>query len=167
MHASHPTQNVIVSVIHLGLPLRLGHDDEVAKKPSGYVPNELLSRLVGFRLYSVQFVMDYVQLRFHGPTEDMPVLNCDVMPAVETSAGLIVPGDPGYADTLVALIRDEVVRTTEATGSGLRIEFASGTVVLHPKADDFVGPEIALLGGFEDGQWMCWRPGEESFEDPR
>ena len=46
-----------------------------------YVPNALLGRLVGFRLYSGQFVMDYVQLRFDGPTEDMPVLNCDVLPA--------------------------------------------------------------------------------------
>ncbi|MFC8190376.1 hypothetical protein ACFUMH_01800 [Cellulomonas sp. NPDC057328] len=132
---------------------------------SGYVPNELLSRLVGFRLYSVQFVMDYVQLRFDGPTDDMPVLNRDVMPAVETSAGVIVPGDRGHADALVALISDEVVGTTEGTGSGLRIEFSSGTVVLHPKFEDLVGPEIALLDGFADGQWMCWRPGEESFED--
>ena len=129
------------------------------------MPNELLSRLVGFRLYSVQFVMDYVQLRFDGPTDDMPVLNCDVMPAVETPAGLIAPGELGYVDALVALIPDEVVRTTEGTGSGLRIEFASGVVVLHPRLDDLVGPEIALLGGFADGQWMCWRPGEESFED--
>lgn len=165
MHASHPTQNVIVSVIHIGRPLRLGHDVEVMKKHSGYVPNELLSRLVGLRLYSVQFVMDYVQLRFDDPTEDMPVLSCDVMPTVETAAGVIVSGEPGYADALVALIPGEVVRTTEATGSGLRIEFSSGTVVLHPTFDELVGPEIALLGGFADGQWMCWRPGEESFED--
>ena len=46
-----------------------------------------------------------------------------------------------------------------------RIEFASGTVVLHPRFDDCAGPEIAYLSGFADGQWMCWRPGEESFED--
>jgi hypothetical protein len=38
-----------------------------------------LSRLIGCRLYSVEFVMDYVQLRFDGPTEDMPVLNYDVL----------------------------------------------------------------------------------------
>ena len=128
------------------------------------MPNELLSRLVGFRLYSLQFVMDYVQFRFDGATEDMPVLNCDVMPAVETPAGVAVPGDPGYADQLVALIPDEVVGTTEATGGGVRIEFPSATVVLDPKADELVGPEIALLGGFADGQSMCWRPGEEAFE---
>lgn len=146
-------------------PSRLIHDDEVTKNPSGYVPNELLSRLVGFRLSSVQFVMDYVQLRFDGPTEDMPVLTCIAKPVVETPAGVIVPRASGYTDSLVALIPDDVVRTTEATGDGLRIEFPSGTVVLHPAFDDLVGPEIALLDGFADGQWMCWRPGEEAFDD--
>jgi hypothetical protein len=34
---------------------------------SGYVPNELLSRLVGNRIYSVEFVLSgYVQLWFDG-----------------------------------------------------------------------------------------------------
>jgi hypothetical protein len=129
------------------------------------VPNELLGRLVGFRLYSVQFVMDYVQLRFDGPTEDMPVLNCDVMPAVESSTGEVIPGQLGYADALRALIPGEVVATSEATGSGLRIEFETATIALHPRFDDLTGPEIAVLSGFQDRQWMCWRPGEESFED--
>lgn len=129
------------------------------------MPNELLGRLVGFRLYSVQFVMDYVQLRFDGPTEDMPVLNCDEMPVVETGTGRWSSANRGYADALRALIPGDVVATSEATGSGLRIEFETGTIGLHPLLDELTGPEIALLDGFEDGQWMCWRPGEDSFED--
>jgi hypothetical protein len=56
----------------------------MSAEPAAYVPNSLLGRLVGFRLYSVQFVMDYVQLRFDGPSADMPVLNYDVWPVVET-----------------------------------------------------------------------------------
>lgn len=87
-----------------------------------YVANDLLSRLVGFRLYSVQFVMDYVQLRFDGATSDMPVLNCDVW-------------------------------------------LLSGWIALHPSVDELVGPEIGMLSGFDDGHWMVWRPGEDSFED--
>jgi hypothetical protein len=130
-----------------------------------YVPNELLSRLVGLRLYSVQFVMDYLQLRFDGANDDTPVLSCDVMPTVETGTVRVAPGDLGYAGALVGLISHEVVGCSEATGSGLRIQFSSGTVILHPTVDQLVGPEIALLGGFADGQWMCWRPGEDSFED--
>jgi hypothetical protein len=132
---------------------------------SAYVPNALLGRLVGFRLYSVQFVMDYVQLRFDGPTEDGPVLNCDVLPVVEARTGLIAPAQVGYADALRAFIPGRVVATVEETGRGLRIEFDDGTICLHPEADEVPGPEIALLSGFKDGHWMCWRPGEESFED--
>ena len=109
--------------------------------------------------------MDYVQLRFDGPTDDMPVLNCDVLPVVETRAGLIAPGQVGYADALRALIPGRVAATSEETGRGLRIEFDKSAICLHPQADEVLGPEIALLDGFEDGRWMCWRPGEVSFED--
>jgi hypothetical protein len=129
------------------------------------VPNELLSRLVGCRLYSIEFVMDYVQLRFDGSTEDMPVLNCDVLPVVETPTGSMAPGQVGWADALRALIPLHVVATAEKTGQGLRVEFEKGAIRLHPNINDETGPEIALLTGFRDGRWMCWRPGEESFED--
>lgn len=141
------------------------HYDRVSSEPAVYVPNDLLGRLVGFRLYSVQFVMDYLQLHFDGPTEDMPVLNCDSLPIVETPGGLITPGQVGWADALRALISRHVVATEERTGIGLRVGFGEGAVRLHPDLDATFGPEIALLSGFKDGHWMCWRPGEESFED--
>lgn len=64
-----------------------------------------------------------------------------------------------------ALIPGQVVATVEETGRGLRIAFADGTICLHPRPEDVVGPEIALLNGFEDRRWRCRRPGEESFED--
>ena len=51
-----------------------------------YVPNELLSRLVGFRLYSVHFVMDYVQLGFDSETDETASMNCDVWPDVTLEA---------------------------------------------------------------------------------
>ena len=140
-------------------------DDRSVSTPSVYVPNELLGRLVGFRLFSVQFVMDYLQLRFDGPTQDMPVLNCDVMPRVELGTGSIVDGQVGYADALRGLIPGVVQQTREETGIGLRIEFDDAAIVLHPSREELDGPEIALLQGFEDRRWMCWRPGEESFED--
>jgi hypothetical protein len=134
---------------------------------AGYVPNELLSRLVGFRLYSVEFVSDYVQLRFDGPTEDRPVLNCDVLPVVEIPAGRIDAAQVGWADALRALINEVVVGTVEETGRGLRVEFDHAVLSIHPDISDIEGPEIALLDGFTDRQWMCWRPGELSFEDVR
>jgi len=125
-----------------------------------YVPNELLSRLVGRNLATVVFLKWYLQLTFDGP-----YLNCEAWPSVDLGSGEIQFGEPGYRDALCSLLAEEVVSTREATGVGLVIEFEAGTVRVHPTWDELEGPEIALLGGFDDGAWMCWRPGEESFED--
>jgi hypothetical protein len=112
--------------------------------------------------------MDYVQLRFDASaTPDMPVLNCDVWPVVHRSGRTYREVETGYADTLRSFITEEIVATTEKTGLGLRIDLPSGWIALHPTVDELVGPEIAMLGGFEDGRLMVWRPGEESFEDLR
>ena len=124
----------------------------------------LLQRLVGSELSSVVFVMDYVQLHFQGVGDDWPVLTCEVWPTVEGADGTVAHGQPGYADALVALVMGEVVRTVEQTGTGLRVELDRGTLVLDPTLDDLVGPEVALLDGFADRAWMCWRPGEDAFE---
>ena len=112
-----------------------------------YVANDLLSRLVGFRLCSVQFVVDYVQLRFDASaTSDLPVLNCDGWPAVSCRQ-TYREVETGYADALRSFIPEEVVGTTEKTGIGLKIGFPSGWIAHHPTVDDLVGPEIAVLGG--------------------
>ncbi|BBH16754.1 hypothetical protein Back2_10410 [Nocardioides baekrokdamisoli] len=71
-------------------------------------------------------------------------------------------GSPTYADALRQLIGGEVKVTEEQDGKGLRIQVESGAIVVNPDATDLVGPEIAMLR-FEDAEWMCWRPGEESF----
>jgi len=131
----------------------------------GYVPNELLGRLVGARLYSVQFVYDYVQLQFDCPGGDLPVLTCDAMPAVTVVHGAYTDGQPGYADALRSLITATVISTEEAVGVGLRLELDTGALSLHPAPAELTGPEIATLNGFADRRWMCWRPGEDSFED--
>ncbi|MFE7794340.1 hypothetical protein [Streptomyces sp. NPDC057460] len=131
---------------------------------AAYVPNELLSRLVGCRLDAVHFILDHLELHFGSPDEQ--ILTYFVMPCVETPDGEVYrDGRLGYADALRALAGEEVVETAEATGIGLRIRLPSGTVVLHPEWDELVGPEIASYRtrGFAD--WTVWRPGEDSFED--
>jgi len=130
-----------------------------------YELNSLLSRLVGFRLYSVQFVMDYVQLRFDGATDDMPVLTCDVLPTVALSGQRFSPAEPGWAEALRGLIPQDVTATHEETGIGIKVDFDTGSIQLHPAERELVGPEIAMLNGFGDHSWMVWRPGEDAFED--
>ena len=130
-----------------------------------YVPNKLLSRLVGCRLYSVQFVIDLVYLCFDTDTsEDTPVIRCDNMPAVHTATTRLRDGDVGYADALRSMIPEHVARTFEATGQGLRIDFANASITFRPTWDELVSPEIAMLSGFADGQEMVWLPGGDSFE---
>jgi len=131
-----------------------------------YVPTDLLSRLVDHRLYSVEFVLnDYVQFRFDG--EQGPghvMLNSYVWPVVRQDGRQWREQELGYADALRRLAPGTVISTSEETGSGIRIELDTGTIVIHPaKEEIFV--EIAELSGFPDGRWMAWRPGEDSFED--
>lgn len=134
----------------------------------GYVPNELLGRLVGRRLNGVVFSMDYVILWFDGDPQGgrgNVTLTCDVYPKVERRGVVFAEPDPGYGDALRALVPEEVTETIEQAGVGIAISFASGRLVLNPTREEVVGAEIAMLGGFSDGAWMVWRPGEESFED--
>ena len=126
--------------------------------------DDLIARLVGCELYSVQFVRDYVQLHFEGSV-DSPVLTCYVTPQVREFQGDdsegIAEGAPGYADALRALIGEEVSAAAAMTGPGLVISLRTGAIALNPTSDQLVGPEIAMLSGFGDRSWMVWRPGEE------
>lgn len=123
-----------------------------------YRPNELLSELVGDRLVAVTFVLDsYLQLQF-----DEALMNVDVWPHVHAENADWRSDDQGYGDVLRRLCGQVVVSTSERTGEGLRITLAAGEIFINPSIEE-VYAEIALLR-LEDGRWMCWRPGEESFE---
>ncbi|MGW0764259.1 hypothetical protein [Streptomyces sp. NPDC002676] len=130
-----------------------------------YERNSLLGRLVGFRLFSVQFVLDYVQLRFDGPADDRPVLTCDVLPIVTLSGQRFSPAEAGWTDALRGLISQHVTATHEETGIGVKVDLSTGSIQLHPTESELVGPEIAMLNGFVDNSWTVWRPGEDAFED--
>jgi len=121
-----------------------------------------LSSLVGMRLSSVVFVMDYAQLELDGAPQRRATLTCYVWPTVETSDGVARHGDVGYSDRLVSLIPGDVVAASAAEGAGLRIELGSGAIVLDPTRDELTGPEIAMLSGADGSSWV-WRPGEDVF----
>lgn len=130
-----------------------------------YVPNGLLSRLTGDRLVAVTFVLDsYLQLQF-----DSASMNVEVWPEVHFDSRIWRVADCGYGDVLRHLCGLRVESTSEKAGDGLRIKLEQGEIHINPSRDE-VYVEIALLrlapepGARQPGEWMCWRPGEDSFE---
>lgn len=117
--------------------------------------------LVGQRLYAVEFVLDYVILKFDNEWGgEFPTLHCFSLPCV-VRGSKHTPGDAFWERTLLSLIGDEVISTSEAAGSGLSIALRGGTVLINPTPDEVGGPEIAML---RDGdKSTVWRPGEDSF----
>ncbi|ORB47733.1 hypothetical protein BST43_25715 [Mycobacteroides saopaulense] len=132
-----------------------------------YVPNELLSRLVGECLYAIEFVLNsYVQFKFEAtPGVGHPVgLTSYVWPVIKSPEGDWYGTDLGYADAIRKLAPGTVIATTEQTGTGIRIELDTGTIVIHPRPEA-VHVEIAGISGFNDGSRMFWYLGGDSFED--
>ena len=120
-----------------------------------YVPNKLLSRLVGCRLYSVKFVMDIVYFCFDSAaSEETPVIRGDNPPVVHTATAHLRDGDVGYADALRSIIPEHVARTFEATGKGLQVDFASASITFRPTWDELRQP------GDRHAQWFQRRPGD-------
>lgn len=133
-----------------------------------YVPNALLSRLVGDRLVAVTFVLDdYLQLQF-----DAADMTVEAWPEVTHDGRTWAASDLGYADSLRHLCGSTVTSTSERTGDGLRIGVEAGEIHVDPTLEQ-VHVEVAVLtlrpepGSRHPGEWMCWRVGEDSFEHLR
>jgi len=84
---------------------------------------EGLSRLEGERLTSVEFVLDYVQLRFDGPC-----LSVYTPHHIAYASGKIVSGDAGYCDALCELIGHLIVKASLVEESELSLAFDNGAI---------------------------------------
>ena len=107
-----------------------------------------LSTLAGEHLTAVEFVEDFVQLRFG---EALLVLF--VWPDVADADAISVAfGQPGYRDALCSTIGEAVTEADLNEGRSLTIEFENGTVfALSLRAEDLDTPEV---GSFQsaDGE---------------
>jgi hypothetical protein len=96
-----------------------------------------LEKIVGEQLSSVEFVRDYVQLRFDGPT-----LTAFVLPTLKSPDRTIRFGDQGYRDELCARISHHVSAAYLREGDAVIVEFDDGTEIrISLKPEDRVGPE--------------------------
>jgi hypothetical protein len=96
-----------------------------------------LSGIIGEELTAVEFVQDYLQLRFDGP-----VLTLYAWPHVLLSEYSIAFGEPEYRNALCAQIGEKVEEATLEEGDSLTIKLENETVLaLSLREEDLDGPE--------------------------
>jgi hypothetical protein len=113
------------------------------------ISEQPLSMLIGRQLSSVEFVHDYLQLRFDGPC-----LTAVTYPRVRVGQLWWAWGKPGYRDQVCDRIGKVVTRAVSNEGQELCIEFDDGaciTISLSP--DDYRAAEAVI---FDDGEEGCW-----------
>ena len=115
-----------------------------------YVRNSL-RQLIGRSLSSVEFVRDYVQLRFDGPT-------MTVLTPIEVSVGgrVVKATDQGFKDALCGRISSDVVDTMVEPEACLELRFEDHTVIrVSIDPADYVAPEAVLFGAGGVVWWVC------------
>ena len=105
-----------------------------------------LQIIVGEKLSSVTFVMDYVQLGFDGP-----LLTAYSGPEVSFGGKVFAWGEPGFRDVLCDRI-GAIVRQAEAVDDdAIRISLGDGGLIsISLKPEDYDGPEAAELTDISD-----------------
>ena len=108
-----------------------------------------ISAIEGQELTAVEFVSDYVRLRFDGP-----LLTLYAWPHVLLEDFSIAFGQPEYRNALCAQIGETVSTAKLVDLDSLTIEFESGTVIaLSLREEDMDGPEAgsySATGSSED-----------------
>ena len=112
-----------------------------------------VSAIQGQELTAVEFVTDYLRLRFDGP-----MLTLFAWPHILLAEFSIAYGEPEYRNALCAQIGEMVAKASLEEMDALTVEFESGTVIaLSLREEDLSGPEAGSYS--EDGSGI----GEEEF----
>jgi len=104
-----------------------------------------VSAIEGQELTAVEFVTDYLRLRFDGP-----MLTLFAWPHILLAEFSIAYGEPEYRNALCAQIGEMVAKASLEELDALTVEFESGTVIaLSLREEDLSGPEAGSYS--EDG----------------
>lgn len=96
-----------------------------------------ISGIIGEELTAVEFVQDYLQLRFDGP-----LLTLYAWPHVLLSEFSVAFGEPEYRNALCAQIGEKVEEAELDEGNALTVKLENGTVLaLSLREEDLDGPE--------------------------
>jgi hypothetical protein len=107
-----------------------------------------LSIIEGEQLSSVEFVQDYVQLRFDGP-----YLTAITLHNVELGNIHLKWGMPGYRDALCDRIGTTVQSVSVITSETLLIKFADGAIVSISLRPEDYRAEEAVMFDDKTKQW--------------
>ena len=109
---------------------------------------DALKRLEGEQLSSVEFLQDYVQLRFDGPC-----LSAYNSHHIASGNSTIAWGQPGYCDALCKLIAHTVHKSTLAE-NGISVTFDHDAVwTMSLRKEDCTGPEAYYFVDMEGNSW--------------
>src|SRR5437867_1972098 len=101
---------------------------------------KLFQEIVGEQLSSVEFVQDYVQLRFDGP-----FLTAVTQPMIEVQDRKLHWDDPCFRDELCKRISKRVIAARIVPGDSVQVEFEDRAVVkVSLKNEDYKVPEAAI-----------------------
>jgi hypothetical protein len=107
-----------------------------------------ISAIVGQELTAVEFVGDYLRLRFDGP-----MLTLYAWPHILLADFSIAFGEPEYRNALCAQIGEMVAKAALEELEALTVEFESGTVIaLSLREEELDGPEAGSYSA--DGNGM-------------
>jgi hypothetical protein len=96
-----------------------------------------ISDILGEELVAVEFVQDYLQLRF-----EAPLLTLYSWPHVLLSEFSIAYGEPEYRNALCSLIGEKVEQATLEDGDSLTLKFENDTVLaLSLREEELDRPE--------------------------
>jgi hypothetical protein len=112
--------------------------------------HEFFGELCGNKLSSVEFVMDYLQLRFDGPC-----INVNNPLTVRTPKKQITSRDNGFRDLLCQQISKQVITIDLEEDKALNIYFDNNSrISISLRPEDYTSPEAIYAHGFKDNGWL-------------
>ena len=112
-----------------------------------------ISEIIGQELIAVEFVQDFLRLRF-----DTPLFTLHEWPYVMLTEFSVGYGEPEYRNALCAQIGEQVSKASLEEGESLTIELENGVVLgLSLREEDLDAPEAGNYSAAGDGS------DEESF----
>lgn len=111
---------------------------------------EFSNLLVGRRISSVEFVLNYVQLKFEGVT-----LTCVTLPSVTVAGRRWSWGETGFTDQLLGRIDQRVKAASYQLGDCVSLLFTDdGSIQISLKDEDYRAAEAVIVQSVSGAWWV-------------